>query len=84
MASIAFRAPSGKRITRRFLKTDSIKVLYDYLRTVGGEALGFDNEDSDFQLLQPMPRKVFEEDASATLESKGLAPQALLTIKEIE
>ena len=34
-AQIAFRAvATGKRITRRFLKTDSMKLLYDYVRTI--------------------------------------------------
>ena len=78
-ATIVFRAPgSGKRFQRRFLKTDSVKVLYDYVRTLEEDDLGFDDPSNDFNLMQPMPRKVFEEDASKSIEVAGLFPRALL------
>ena len=49
VAQVAFRSSaSGKRITRRFLKTDSIQTLYNFVRTLPEEDLGFDNPDADF------------------------------------
>ena len=76
-----FRAPgSGKRFQRRFLKTDSVKLLYDYVRTLGEDDQGFDDPGNEFSLMQPMPKKVFEEDASTTVEAAGLFPRALLQI----
>ncbi len=31
---ITFRVPSGQRIVRRFLKSDAVGTLYDYVRTL--------------------------------------------------
>ena len=79
VAVIVFRAPgSGKRFTRRFLKTDTVKLLYDYVRTLEEDDLGFDDPSNDFNLMQPMPRKVFEEDGSKSIEAAGLHRGALL------
>ena len=69
VAEVVFRPPgSGKRVTRRFLKTDSVKLLYDYVRTLDDETVTFDNPNAKFNLMQAMPRKVFEESAETTLE----------------
>lgn len=49
VAEVSLRAQgSGKRFTRRFLKTDSIKKVYDYVRTLPDEDLGFDDPNSQF------------------------------------
>lgn len=80
-----FRPPggSGKKISRRFMKTDSLKVLYDYVRTLDPADVGFDDRHAPFQLIQPMPRKVFEESVEVTLQQAGLFPRAIVQIKEI-
>lgn len=41
-----------------------------------------DEGDPDFELLQPMPKKVFEK-SSKTLQEAGLHPKAILQVKEI-
>ena len=53
MSEVVFRAPSGsgKKISRRFLKTDSVKVLYDYVRTLEPADVGFDDKNAAFQLI---------------------------------
>lgn len=53
VAEIVFRAPcgSGKKISRRFLKTDSTKVLFDYVRTLDATEIGFDDRNAAFQLF---------------------------------
>jgi hypothetical protein len=51
VAEIVFRAPggSGAKISRRFLKTESVKVLYDFVRTL--EDIGFDDSTNNFELF---------------------------------
>jgi hypothetical protein len=85
VAEVVFRPPggSGKKLSRRFMKTDSIKVLYDYIRTLDVADVGFDDRNANFQLIQPMPRKVFEESDTVTLQQAGLFPRAIVQIKEI-
>jgi hypothetical protein len=53
VAEVVFRAPgSGKRLSRRFVKSTSVKTLYDYVRTLDpSEDLGFDDASSKFELF---------------------------------
>jgi len=47
VAEVVFRAQgTGKRFNRRFHKTDKVSLLYDYVRTLVHEDLGFDDENS--------------------------------------
>lgn len=47
VAEVVFRAQgTGKRFNRRFLKTDKAKILYNYVRTLSDEDLGFENSNS--------------------------------------
>ena len=47
MAEVVFRAQgTGKRFTRRFLKTDTAQMLYNYVRTLPDEDLGFDDANN--------------------------------------
>lgn len=52
ITEIVFRAQgSGKRFNRRFLKSDTVEMLYNYVRVLAGdenEDLGFDNPNSQF------------------------------------
>jgi len=48
------------------------------VRTLTDEDLGFDEANNQFQLMQPFPRKVFEEDCEQTLEELGIFPRAAL------
>lgn len=42
--TLTFRVPSGTRVTRRFLRSDTVQVLYDYVKTIiEDEAMGFEN-----------------------------------------
>ena len=54
VADIAFRSSgNGKKFSRRFLKTDTVKLLYTYVRTldVDENGLGFDDPSNEFQLM---------------------------------
>ena len=80
---IIFRLPDGeKNIERKFLKTDKISVLYDYIRSIGRE-IYTEEEYNNFSIIQTFPFKNFEEKINNTLEEEGLYPNAMLQIKEI-
>ena len=49
------------------------------MRTLADEDLGFDDENSQFSIIQTFPKKVFDEDdQTSTLESLGVFPRAAL------
>ncbi len=79
---IIFRLPDGeKNIQRKFLKTDKVAVLYDYIRSLGKEI--YTEEDShSFSIIQTFPFKNFENKLNNTLEEEGLFPNSMLQIKE--
>ena len=48
---IKFRLPDGEKIKeRRFLKTDKISVLYDYIKSIGREIF-MEPDSTDFDIL---------------------------------
>lgn len=72
--TVQFRLPDGtKTIQRRFLKNDKIKVLYDYIHSLGEEN-GFEHMASNFDILQNFPKKLFDE-MDKTLDEEGLFPR---------
>lgn len=49
VAEIVFRSSAGgKKISRRFQKTDSVKLLYDYIRTLDPAEVGFEDKHCTF------------------------------------
>jgi hypothetical protein len=52
------------------------------VRTQDWDQLGFEEDDSEFVLIQPMPKKEFPDCAETTLDAVGLHPRALLVIQE--
>ena len=80
---ILFKSPNGEKIIeRRFLKTDKIRNLYDYVKSVGREI--FTEPDShDFDILSSdFPPKNLEGKKNNTLEEEGLFPNSILQIRE--
>ena len=79
---IVFRLPDGeKNIQRKFLKTDKIAVLYDYIRSLGKEIYS-EEQYNNFSIIQTFPFKNFENKLNNTLEEEGLFPNSMLQIKE--
>ena len=77
---IILRYPhSDQRAERRFYKTDTIELLYDYVITLGKDIF---EESGEFELIQPFPFKVYNE-KSKTLEEEKLFPNAVLQIREV-
>ena len=74
-----FRLPiTGQRISRHFLKSDRIALMYDFVDTLQYDKKcrfeGVDDWTDDYTLLQMMPRKKFE-DKTLTLQEVGLFPR---------
>ena len=79
--TVQFRMPDGSQtIQRRFLKTDKIQLLYDYVHSLGAEE-EFDHLAANFTILQNFPKKIFE-DMGNTLEAEGLFPRCKLYVRE--
>ena len=83
---LIFRMPvSGERIRRRFLKDETIQVLYDFVDDLQNKEKcqfeGLTTYEPNYQILQSMPRKVYS-DKEVTLESVGFYPRgAMLQIQ---
>ena len=75
---LIFRLPgSGERVSHRFLKDQTIDVLYMYIDSLH---IQFEHS-SKFVILQSMPRKEYR-DRVRTLGEEGLYPRAVLMVKE--
>lgn len=81
--TICFRYPDGEqRKDRRFLKSNTIQNLYDYVASLGKE-IYTEEENNTFSLYQPFPPKKYDV-MENTLEKEGLFPNAIIQIKEEE
>jgi len=81
VATICFRYPDGERTkTRRFLKSNKIQNLYDYVTSLGKD-IYTENQNKNFSLYQPFPPKKYEI-LDNTLEQEGLFPNAVIQIRE--
>ena len=79
---IKFRHPDGEKIIeRRFLKTDKIATLYDYVKSIGREIF-MEDDAFDFELIGGFPPKSLEDKKNNTLEEEGMFPNYILQIKE--
>ena len=79
---IIFRLPDGqKNIQRKFLKTNKISLLYDYIKSLGREIYS-EEQYNNFSIIQTFPFKNFEDKLNNTLEEEGLYPNSVLQIKE--
>ncbi len=72
IVQITFRIPSGQRVSRRFLASDTMKTLFNYIRTL--ENLGFENSLASFEVFTLLPKKIFEE-SDLTLKEVGIYPK---------
>lgn len=75
---IVFRMPvTGDRVTRRFMKTDLVLSLYDFVDSLGPEKLQLENANNGYLIMQSMPKKVFTI-KTVSLAEVGLHPRAML------
>ena len=79
--TICFRYPDGERSkNRRFLKSNNIQNLYDFVTSLG-EEIYTEKDNKTFSLYQPFPQKKYE-NMENTLEQEGLIPNAVIQIRE--
>ena len=80
---IKFRLPDGeKMIERRFLKSDKISVLYNYVKSIGREIF-VEPDTFDFNIIvMGFPPKNLDNSKDNTLEKEGLYPNSILQIEE--
>ena len=79
---ILFRFPDGeKTVQRKFLKTDKILMLYEFIKSLGREIF-MEEDNHHFSLLQTFPYKLFDDIQEHILEEEGLFPNSVLQIKE--
>ena len=73
---IAVRLRDGRRVQRRFKRSDLLSLVLDWLG-------GIDPDTTSFQLATHYPRRAFEmSDHERTLEELGLSPAATLFLEE--
>ncbi len=68
----------SRRAERRFVKTDKVQVLYDYVDSLG---LDIFEESDKYEIIQPFPFKLYD-DKNKTLEEEKLL-NSILQIREI-
>ena len=80
---IKFRLPDGEKIIeRRFLKTDRIATLYDYVKSIGREIF-MEQDSHDFDLIGGgFPPKNLGDKKNNTLEEEDMFPNFILQIRE--
>eukprot|EP00826_Nyctotherus_ovalis_P061922 TRINITY_DN886_c0_g5_i2.p1 TRINITY_DN886_c0_g5~~TRINITY_DN886_c0_g5_i2.p1 ORF type:complete len:379 (-),score=54.54 TRINITY_DN886_c0_g5_i2:1036-2073(-) len=76
VCEMAFRFASGKCVVRRFKKSDTVGVVYSFVRNDP------ELEGKDFFITQPHTKKVYG-DMEATLEEEGLFPKAAVHVKVV-
>lgn len=74
IANLVIRMIDGSRLQRRFYKTDTLQVVFNYIDSNISEDLSYD-------LVSNFPRKIFT-DRSVTLEQAGLFPHASIFVQE--
>merc|ERR1719369_688929 len=77
MANIRFRTPDGQTLARRFLATDRLSVLLDYLTSLGYRS-------REYKVLSSWPRRDLTQiDNTSTLNNLKMCPQETLTLEMI-
>jgi hypothetical protein len=76
---------SGERIRRRFLKTDTVQILYDYIDSLQDSGKcqfeGVTDYTDKYEIMQARPRVIYSS-KSDTLEAVGFFPRgAMLQIQ---
>jgi len=74
---LQIRTPDGRRVRRRFVVSNTVGQVYDYLHLEGH--LG----DEAFQLVSTMPRKEYQ-DRKQTLSDAGLQGQCALMLERLQ
>lgn len=77
ISKLGIRLPDGTRLIRRFIATDTLESLYDFVESHDLSPIPL---ESDFIIVNSYPRKVLE--ASETFQQAGLCPNASVLVEE--
>ncbi len=80
---IRLMLPSGKKVERRFRGRDTIDTVKSFLILHFEEMGDKGGKIENFQLSSNYPKKALV-DGSATLESEGLYPQAVIMVQDLD
>mmetsp|Transcript_10297 Transcript_10297/g.19490 ORF Transcript_10297/g.19490 Transcript_10297/m.19490 type:complete len:431 (-) Transcript_10297:253-1545(-) len=70
VVTVLVRAPNGCRISRRFLRSNNVQALFDYIDV---EELAKDHPPGSYKLVTQFPRRIFTDgSADQTFEQAGL------------
>jgi len=81
---LIFRMPeSGDRIQRRFMKTDTVQIVYDFIDDLQDKGTckfeGIETYTDKYQIIQTRP-KVEYDDKTKTLEDVGFFPRGAMLV----
>lgn len=74
IATLQIRAPTGTRMSRRFLRSHTVQNIVDFCCSEGFSP-------SSFDLVIPHPRKVLSDSSTSTLAEVGLGKRELLLLE---
>lgn len=90
---VVVRLPSGSRKGRRFLSSDLLQAVFDFvdLQCAAAAAAEGQGEAGDscgirpgsYRLVTQFPRKVFAEDASSSLQDAGITTDTALFVEPL-
>jgi UBX domain len=76
---IGIRLPDGRRLVRKFVPTDSVQLLYDF---VEAQDLAPLDVESDFSIFNTFPRK--EVGPELTFKEAGLVNASVIVEEKID
>ena len=80
---LKFILPDGEKIIeRRFLKSNKIEILFDFVKSNGNEIFSEPDSNIFTIIYRCFPPKNLEDKKNSTLEEEGLFPNAMLQIQE--
>lgn len=78
--TVAVRMPDGSRIKQRFLTTDKLQLLFDFVDIVGFQEVKF----GTYRLVQSYPRRAYDTiNCSSTFKEVGLGNNETLFVEMI-
>jgi ataxin-3 len=82
LTKLIVRLPDGTRIERKFLKSDKLQSVFDWILTVTNQTVNLYHPQS-FKLMTTFPKREFT-NPTTTLDELGLCPSATLVVYDIK
>ena len=79
---LRFQLPQGIKLSRKFLKTETIQTVCNFLHIHFSES-GVGSGIKNFALSTNYPKKQME-NMEATLEAEGLHPRGMLFVQDLD